>query len=100
MAFRNIKWKQYVNYIVIAALGIIFTAMTLTDSFSSPLVVIMLEKILIAVLLSVSLSMVVGFLGELSLGHAGFMCVGAYLGGKVVAGNGIAYARGGCYGNI
>jgi branched-chain amino acid transport system permease protein len=27
--------------------------------------------------------MVVGFLGELSLGHAGFMCVGAYLGGKV-----------------
>ena len=42
----------------------------------------MLEKILIAVLLSVSLSMVVGFLGELSLGHAGFMCVGAYLGGK------------------
>jgi branched-chain amino acid transport system permease protein len=39
--------------------------------------------------------MVVGFLGELSLGHAGFMCVGAYLGGKVscllqpVLGNGV-----------
>ena len=32
-----------------------------------------------------SLSLVVGFLGELSLGHAGFMCVGAYLGGKVSA---------------
>ena len=79
---KNIKWKQYINYIVITVLGIIFTVMTLTDSFSSPLVVIMLEKILIAVLLSVSLSMVVGFLGELSLGHAGFMCVGAYLGGK------------------
>ena len=27
--------------------------------------------------------MVVGFLGELSLGHAGFMCVGAFVGGKV-----------------
>lgn len=80
---KNIKWKQYINYIVITVLGIIFTVMTLTDSFSSPLVIIMLEKILIAVLLSVSLSMVVGFLGELSLGHAGFMCVGAYLGGKV-----------------
>ncbi len=79
---KNIKWKQYVNYFVISVLAIIFTAMTITDSFSSPLVVIMLEKILIAVLLSVSLSMVVGFLGELSLGHAGFMCVGAYLGGK------------------
>ena len=33
-------------------------------------------------MLAVSLSMVVGFLGELSLGHAGFMCIGAYLGGK------------------
>ena len=82
MAFKNIKWKQYINYIVIFALAIVFTTMTLTDSFSSPLVIIMLEKILIAVLLSVSLSMVVGFLGELSLGHAGFMCIGAYLGGK------------------
>lgn len=82
-ALKNIRWKQYINYIVITVLGIIFTVMTFTDSFSSPLVIIMLEKILIAVLLSVSLSMVVGFLGELSLGHAGFMCVGAYLGGKV-----------------
>ena len=27
---------------------------------------------------SVSLNLVVGFSGELSLGHAGFMCVGAY----------------------
>ena len=34
-------------------------------------------------MLSVSLSFVVGFLGELSLGHAGFMCIGAYLGGKI-----------------
>jgi branched-chain amino acid transport system permease protein len=45
----------------------------------------MLEKIAIAVVLAVSLSIVVGFLGELSLGHAGFMCVGAYIGGKVAS---------------
>ena len=55
----------------------------------------LLEKIAIAVMLTVSLSLVVGFLGELSLGHAGFMCVGAYLGGKTacliepILGNGI-----------
>ena len=41
------------------------------------------DMISISIILAVSLSMVVGFLGELSLGHAGFMCVGAYLGGKV-----------------
>ena len=29
-------------------------------------------------ILAVSLNLVVGYLGELSLGHAGFMCVGAY----------------------
>ncbi len=80
MAKFNIK--HYLNYIVVAVLGIIFAVMSITDSFASSLTLITLEKIIIAVLLSVSLSVVVGFLGELSLGHAGFMCVGAYLGGK------------------
>ncbi len=80
---KNFKLKHYINYIVVAALGILFTVMSLTDSFASPLALIQLEKIVISVLLAVSLSVVVGFLGELSLGHAGFMCVGAYLGGKV-----------------
>ena len=32
------------------------------------------------IILAVSLNLVVGILGELSLGHAGFMCVGAYAG--------------------
>ena len=45
----------------------------------------LLEQIAIAILLAVSLGMVVGFLGELSLGHAGFMCIGAYLGGKIAS---------------
>ena len=45
----------------------------------------LLEQIAIAILLAVSLGMVVGFLGELSLGHAGFMCIGAYVGGKLAA---------------
>lgn len=35
----------------------------------------------IYILLAVSLNLTVGVLGELSLGHAGFMCVGAYVGG-------------------
>ena len=32
------------------------------------------------VVMAVSLNLVIGFSGELSLGHAGFMCVGAYTG--------------------
>ena len=92
--FSNIKWKHYVNYIAIAIVTIVFGAMSFSNMLPSS-TVYLLEKIAISIMLAVSLSMVVGFLGELSLGHAGFMCVGAYLGGKVscllepVLGNGI-----------
>ena len=81
-ALKNIKWKHYANYIIIGILTVIFAVMSLGGSMSIS-TIYLLEKIAIAILLSVSLSVVVGFLGELSLGHAGFMCVGAYLGGKV-----------------
>ena len=40
-------------------------------------------QIAYSIVLAVSLNLVVGFLGELSLGHAGFMCVGAYLGSYI-----------------
>lgn len=80
--FRKIKWKHYTNYIVIAILTVVFALMSTSGSLTSS-TIYLLEKIAIAVLLTVSLSVVVGFLGELSLGHAGFMCVGAYLGGKL-----------------
>ena len=79
---KNIKWKHYINYIAVAVFLAVCLVMTFTGSMSSS-TVYLVEKIAIAVILAVSLSLVVGFLGELSLGHAGFMCVGAYLGGKV-----------------
>lgn len=78
---KNIKWKHYINYIVIAAATILFTALSFSGALKSS-DIYLLEKIAISITLTVSLSMVVGFLGELSLGHAGFMCIGAYLGGK------------------
>ena len=40
----------------------------------------LLVPLCIYVMLAVSLNLVVGILGELSLGHAGFMCVGAFAG--------------------
>lgn len=80
-SLKNIKWKHYINYVVIAVLTVVFTLLSFSGALKSS-DVYLLEKIAIAIILAVSLSMVVGFLGELSLGHAGFMCVGAYLGGK------------------
>ena len=90
----NFKWKHYINYTVISIVTVVFGAMSLSGAlpFST---INLFEKIAISIILATSLSMVVGFLGELSLGHAGFMCLGAYLGGKVscllepIFGNGI-----------
>ena len=79
---KKFKIKHFINYIVIGAATIIFVilnafgALGLLEQF-------LLEKIAISIILAVSLGLVVGFLGELSLGHAGFMCIGAYIGGKV-----------------
>ncbi len=80
--WKKIKWKHYIGYVVVLAVLLYYgmTSMMVGLPSSS---LFMLEKIAIGVVLALSLSLVVGFLGELSLGHAGFMCVGAYLGGKL-----------------
>ena len=44
----------------------------------------MLVQICYNVILAISLNLVVGILGELSLGHAGFMCIGAFMGAYVI----------------
>ena len=74
--------KRYLAYIVIVAVVLVYTFLSMTGGAKTA-DIYLLEKIAIAIILAVSLGMVVGFLGELSLGHAGFMCVGAYLGGKI-----------------
>ena len=78
---KKIKWKRYINYVAVSFALIFFSTLSLTGSLKSS-TLYLLEKMGIAILLSVSLGLVVGFLGELSLGHAGFMCIGAYVGGK------------------
>ena len=80
---KNIRWNHYINYIVIGIFTLVFGIIALAGGHLSSSMLFLLEKIAISIILAVSLSLVVGFLGELSLGHAGFMCVGAYLGGKV-----------------
>lgn len=81
---KNFQWKHFANYIVISVLLIFFAVSSMTGNLRSS-GQYLLEKIGYSMILAVSLSMLVGFLGELSLGHAGFMCVGAYIGGKTAA---------------
>ena len=93
-SFKLKNLKNYVNYIAVALVLIVFVILTLAGGVKGT-TTSLLEEMSIKIILAVSLSLVVGFLGELSLGHAGFMCVGAYIGGKIAAflseplGNGI-----------
>lgn len=95
MRLGKFKVNHYINYLVIGLLTVVLSTHTFTGGRFDNSLLFLLEKMAINIILAVSLSLVVGFLGELSLGHAGFMCVGAYLGGKVSAllvpilGNGI-----------
>ena len=81
--FKNIKasfkLKNYLNYII---LGLVFGLMLTLDKVGAlnRSIPLLFNQIGYSIILAVSLNLVVGFLGELSLGHAGFMCVGAYLG--------------------
>lgn len=96
MRLGKIKVNHYINYAVIGLLTLVLGGMTFAGSRFDNSLIFLLEKMAISIILAVSLSLVVGFLGELSLGHAGFMCIGAYLGGKVASlleptmGNGLA----------
>lgn len=76
---KTFKLKYCVNYIGVAAFLILMIILSSTGMLSRSFINL-LPKIAYSIILAVSLNLVVGFLGELSLGHAGFMCVGAYLG--------------------
>ena len=87
---KKVKWSRYISYVIIALLAVFCLVMSMTFEgfdYKTKLTILryipMLKTIAINMLLAVSLSVVVGFLGELSLGHAGFMCVGAYFGGII-----------------
>jgi len=77
---KHIQFKHIVRYIILFAvlailIGLNFAGLLGKGDRST------ITRIAFSMILAVSLNLVVGFLGELSLGHAGFMCVGAYLGG-------------------
>ncbi len=83
MAKNNIKVfnknskNNLITYAIALVMFIIMFTLSETGVLSSHLNGL-LVPICMYIILAVSLNLVVGILGELSLGHAGFMCVGAY----------------------
>lgn len=75
---KNFKDNLFTYGIIIAAY-IIMQILIGTGHISS-LMQGLLVPLCVYIILAVSLNLTVGILGELSLGHAGFMCVGAFAG--------------------
>ena len=69
--------SNFITYGIVIVAFVVMQTLISTGSISSLLEGIMVP-ICIYVIMAVSLNLVVGILGELSLGHAGFMCVGAF----------------------
>ena len=78
-AKRKIFINNMITYGIVAAAYIIMQVLVGTGHVSS-LLKGLLVPFCIYVIMAVSLNLSVGILGELSLGHAGFMCVGAFAG--------------------
>ena len=73
-----------INYLIVIAAFVIVQVMISTGSIKSSLQG-QLVPICAYVVMAVSLNLVVGVSGELSLGHAGFMSIGAFSGAVAVA---------------
>ena len=69
--------NNLINYGLVLVLFVIVEILSATGNLSNLLMGLMVP-LCVYTIASISLNLVVGFSGELSLGHAGFMCVGAY----------------------
>ena len=71
--------RDYLTYAIVIVAFLVVQTLVNTGNISS-LMKGLLVPICVYSVLAVSLNLTVGILGELSLGHAGFMCLGAFSG--------------------
>ncbi len=76
---RPVTKKNLITYVIVIAVFTLFQTLSATGNLKYAHKAL-LVPVCTSIIMAVSLNLVVGVLGELSLGHAGFMCVGAYSG--------------------
>ena len=79
LKLNKIRNHDFITYLMVLIAFLIAGILSVTGQMSS-LMEGLLVPLCIYVMLAISLNLTVGILGELSLGHAGFMCVGAFSG--------------------
>lgn len=69
--------KDLATYLIVIVAYIVFEILILTGALTSHMKGLLVPMVYYAIA-AVGLNLCVGILGELSIGHAGFMCVGAF----------------------
>ena len=69
--------SNFITYGIVILTAVIIQVLSSAGAISS-LIGGLLVPLCAYMILAISLNLVVGILGDLSLGHAGFMCVGAF----------------------
>ena len=95
MNAKETKLRYLVNFIAVAALFAAAVALGLTGGDTMKLrITPSIWQCGYLIVMAASLNLVLGFLGQLSLGHCGFMAVGAYAAALIS----LAFQRAGVYG--
>lgn len=76
---RPVTKQNLITYLMVVVAFALFQTLSATGNLKYAHKAL-LVPVCTSIIMAVSLNLVVGVLGELSLGHAGFMCVGAYAG--------------------
>ena len=76
---RPVTKQNLITYVIVTVAFALFQTLSATGNLKYAHKAL-LVPVCTSIIMAVSLNLVVGVLGELSLGHAGFMCVGAYAG--------------------
>lgn len=69
--------NNFITYAMVVVIFAVVQTLSATGNLSR-LLTGLLVPLCVYIIAAISLNLVVGFSGELSLGHAGFMCLGAY----------------------
>ncbi len=77
MKLTKVSKRNLITYGIVIAFYIIIQILNLTGNLSSHMEGLLVPMTYYSIV-AVALNLTVGILGELSLGHAGFMCIGAF----------------------
>lgn len=81
---KKIVSKTNLCWLILSVGGYALLMGLMAAGIIDPVKETVLQSIIINIILAVSLNLIIGITGQFSLGHAGFMCVGAYSAGVMM----------------